>query len=416
MTGTSIFKNPSTYCLDCPPNALCETNTTLHDLGVPKNYWRHSRSTSRLYHCKRSSSCVGTTTMIPAEEIKKRHEHHDHHIQNVMMEQNYFPLDGTGIYCNEGHTGPLCEVCTRTDHYFSVTNRRCTKCPSSAVLAVQSLGICFGAIVVIALVYYLLKRYIPSIISIVLSLSPQAKLKLLVSFYQVLSSLENVYGVTVSSELTNWMNIFKYLSLDFLQITGIPISCVGPTKQQLMTNALWPFMIIILGGYLLLAYWMIQQRKLHRRSIGDGKEANVLKQDTSNIMTLLKKRTIQWIIIVLYFALPVVSQRIFDAIKCRTFQINDDAPAPAFQSHLVMDMSIICNTQKDNNYGGILVIFWSLFIVWVVLIPLAFVVLLKYIGPTVRSKSITFMADACRFLWQDYDSNVGFWEIVDTYR
>jgi hypothetical protein len=343
-------------------------------------------------------------------------ERHDHHTKNVMMEQDYSLSDGTGIYCYEGHTGPLCEVCTRTDHFFSVTNRRCTKCPSSAVLAAQFLGICFGATMVIALVYYLLKRYIPSIFSIVLSLSPQAKVKLLVSFYQVLSSLENVYGVTVSSELTNWMNIFKYLSLDFLQITGIPISCIGSTKRQLMVNALWPFVIIILGGYLLLSYWMIQQRKLHREAISDRKEANVLKQDTSNVMTLLKKRTIQWIIIILYFALPLVSQRIFDAKKCRAFQIDDDAPVPAFQSHLLMDMSIICNTQKDNNYGGILVIFWSLFTVWILLIPLAFVVLLKYIGPSVRSKSITFLADACRFLWQDYDANVWFWDIVDTYR
>jgi hypothetical protein len=332
-----------------------------------------------------------------------------------MMEQDYSLRDGTGIYCKEGHTGPLCEVCTRTDHFFSVTNRRCTKCPSSAVLTVQFLGICFGAIVVIALVYYLMKRYIPSIFSIVLSLSPQAKVKLLVSFYQVLSSLENVYGVTVSSELTNWMNIFKYLSLDFLQITGIPISCIGSTKRQLMINALWPFMMIILGGYLLLSYWMIQQRKLHLQAIGDGKEAKVLQQDTSKIMTLLKKRTIQWIIIVLYFALPLASQRIFDAIKCRAFQINDNE-APSFQSHLLMDMSIICNTQKDDNYGSILVIFWSLFTVWILLIPLAFVVLLKYIGPSVQSKSITFLADACRFLWQDYDANVWFWDIVDTYR
>jgi hypothetical protein len=336
-----------------------------------------------------------------------------------MMEQDYSLRDGTGIYCNEGHTGPLCEVCTRTDHFFSATNRRCTKCPSLAVFAVQFLGIVFGAIVVIVLVFCLVRRHIPSILGIMLSLSPQAKVKLFVSFYQVLSSLENVYGVTLSAELTNWMNIFNFFSLNILQITGIPIRCIaGSTKQQLVINALWPFMVIILGGYLLLSYWMIQKRKLHHQAIvDDRREISKVQQDRSkNFVALLKKRTIQWIIIILYFALPVVSQRIFDAIKCRAFQINDDTPVPAFQSHLLMDMSIICNPQKDSNYGSILTTFWSLFTIWIFLIPLAFVVLLKYIGPSVQSESITFLADACRFLWQDYKARMWFWDIVDSYR
>jgi hypothetical protein len=81
-----------------------------------------------------------------------------------------------------------------------------------------------------------------------------------------------------------------------------------------------------------------------------------------------------------------------------------------------MDMRIICNSKKNNDYGSILTTFWSLFTIWIVLIPLAFIVLLKYIGPSVQSKSITFLSDACRFLWQDYDANMWFWDIVDTYR
>jgi hypothetical protein len=320
---------------------------------------------------------------------------------------------GGDIYCNEGHEGPLCEVCTDEDHYFSVMVGQCTKCPLLGLVVLQFLGIIFGAIVAIALVFYLLQRYIQSTLSFLLSLSPQAKVKLLVSFYQVLSSLESVYGVTVSSKLTNWMNFFEYFSLDFLQITGMPISCIGSTEQQLMINTLWPFMMIILGGYFFLAYWMIQRKKLRHQVLEDGEEIDMVQQDTNDIMSLLKKRAIQWTIIVLYFALPVVSERIFDAIKCRAFQIDD---VPNFQSHLLMDMSIICNTQEDKNYGSILVIFWSLFTVWILLIPLAFVVLLKYIGPSVQSKSITFLADACRFLWQDYDASMWFWDIVDTYR
>jgi hypothetical protein len=188
--GTSIFQNPSEYCLPCPPNALCDTGTTLVNLGVPKNYWRYSRSTSKIYHCKRSSSCIGTAPVYTWK--KKRHSH-----SRSVIEDSSLLYDQNSIYCNEGHTGPLCEVCTKMDHFFSTTNRQCTKCPSSVLIAFEFLGIFFGAIVVIAVVFYFLRKYIPSFFSIMLSISPQAKVKLLVSFYQVLSSLENVYGVTI---------------------------------------------------------------------------------------------------------------------------------------------------------------------------------------------------------------------------
>jgi hypothetical protein len=412
-TDLSIFQNPSKYCTACPPNALCETRTTLYDFGVPKNYWRYSRNTSRLYHCKRSTSCVGMATILSNKEIRKSHGHN--YTQNAIMKDSFLH-DDTGIYCKEGHTGPLCEICTQDNHYFSTTNGQCAKCPSSALITVQFLRIISGVVVVIALVIYLLQKYsLYGILDILWSVNPRTKVKLFVSFYQVLLALENVYGVTVSAKLTNWMNFFEYFSLDFIMLTGIPLRCIGSVNQQLMINALWPFMMIILGCYFLVVYLMIQQRKFRHQDVDRGEE-NVTKQDTSDVMILFKKRTIQWAIIVMYFALPVVSQHIFDAIKCRAFQINDNAPSPDFQSHLLMNMSIICNTQKDNNYGGILVIFWSLFTVWILLIPLAFVVLLKSIGPSVRSKSITFMADACRFLWQDYDASMWFWDIVDTYR
>jgi hypothetical protein len=404
--ATSIFQNPSEYCLSCPLHAVCAANTSLDNLSVKPNHWRYSINTSKLYRCKgNNTTCVGTAKMTTKFENAGKRIRKDN-------------LDdyGTGMYCQEGHTGPLCEVCVKNDHYFSISNRRCTKCPSPAPLAVQFLGIIFGAIMVITIVFYLLKRRIQSFLSIVTSLSPQAKLKLLVSFYQLLSSLENVYGVTVSSELTNWMKVFQnFLTLDFIRITGMPMSCIGPTKQQLLINALWPFMLIIVGGYCFLAYLMVQRRnKLRRQQVADGQNTKFLQQD--NLTDLLKNRSIQLTIIVLYFALPMVSQSIFDAIKCRAFQTNDDTPIPAFQSHLLMDMSIICDIQKDSKYGSILATFWSLFTIWIILIPLAFIALLKHIGPSVRSNSITFMADACRFLWQDYDASMWFWDIVDTYR
>eukprot|EP00592_Proboscia_alata_P023596 CAMPEP_0194424146 /NCGR_PEP_ID=MMETSP0176-20130528/23412_1 /TAXON_ID=216777 /ORGANISM="Proboscia alata, Strain PI-D3" /LENGTH=2584 /DNA_ID=CAMNT_0039233745 /DNA_START=230 /DNA_END=7984 /DNA_ORIENTATION=+ len=408
ISPISIFQDPFKYCLSCPPTASCNINSSIQNIDIPKNYWRYSESTSKLYLCDKSQTCLGTTN------TKAITRHRD--IQ--LMEGNKPRKNElTGIYCKEGHTGPLCEICVENDHYFSIPNRQCSKCPSLFLFAVELLGICFGVIVGVVLFLFLLKKHILSFLRILQSLYPQAKVKLIVSFYQVLSSLEDVYGVTISSKLKNWMNIVKYLSLNFIQITGVPVGCVGSTKHQLIVNAVWPFMVIMFAICFLLAkYCVTKQRRLHCR-VDNGKY-EVLggqQKDDKHSFILLKKRSIQWSIIVLYFALPVVSQRIFDAIKCRAFQTNDDDP-PDFQSHLLINMSIVCNSQIKYEYASILVTFWVLFTVWILLIPLGFVVLLKYIGPSVRSKSISSLADASRFLWQDYDASMWFWDIVDTYR
>eukprot|EP00551_Chaetoceros_affinis_P006644 CAMPEP_0203669898 /NCGR_PEP_ID=MMETSP0090-20130426/6135_1 /ASSEMBLY_ACC=CAM_ASM_001088 /TAXON_ID=426623 /ORGANISM="Chaetoceros affinis, Strain CCMP159" /LENGTH=78 /DNA_ID=CAMNT_0050534657 /DNA_START=92 /DNA_END=325 /DNA_ORIENTATION=+ len=78
-------------------------------------------------------------------------------------------------------------------------------------------------------------------------------------------------------------------------------------------------------------------------------------------------------------------------------------------------MGIQCDRKENGTYGNILVLFWVLFTVWIILTPLIFLSLLTYIHPSVQSKSITSLADSCRFLWQDYDPSMIYWDVIDTW-
>ena len=79
-----------------------------------------------------------------------------------------------------------------------------------------------------------------------LSLSLHAKAKILLSFYQVISSLETVYGARLDEKLRAFFNIFNYLSLDIFGFISIPKSCIGSMQLQIIVHMLWPYAVLLM--------------------------------------------------------------------------------------------------------------------------------------------------------------------------
>jgi len=94
---------------------LAHGSTSLATVRIEPNYWRLSARSTTLSLCLQSedssSSCVGGSDAGDENDYK----------------QGYA---GSG-YCKEGHTGPLCQVCSTSDFYFdSVEAMECIQCPS----------------------------------------------------------------------------------------------------------------------------------------------------------------------------------------------------------------------------------------------------------------------------------------------
>lgn len=243
--------------------------------------------------------------------------------------------------------------------------------------------------------------------SIKSTLSLQAKFKILVSFYQIVFSLGTVYGARLDEKLTKIFDIFELFSLDFFGSVGIPRSCIGSMQRQLIISIVWPYMVIAFGiGCLWLASHGIHRLCARKDQFEEEHD------DSANVK--FKKWSLCLTIVVLYFALPTVSKSIFDAKLCQAFQLGD-IPKPSFESFLVADMSIVCDA-RNRDYSSLQNIFWVAFALWPILTPLMFLVLIMSIQQYVKADKPTPLADACRFLWDDYDQSMIFWDVVDTWR
>jgi hypothetical protein len=118
-------------------------------------------------------------------------------------------------------------------------------------------------------------------------------------------------------------------------------------------------------------------------------------------------------IIIFFLMLPSVSRYIFLARQCESFGYNDALEES--RSYLVADPDIRCSAE-DREFKQLELLFWFLFFLWPVLVPLVYLWLILQIRRDVIQKHITNLANACKFLWDDYTPSFLFWEVFDMER
>jgi hypothetical protein len=248
------------------------------------------------------------------------------------------------------------------------------------------------------------------IFSLKYNLSAQAKLKIFVSFYQVVITLQTVYGVDFNDDfLDDLFTFFRFLSMDwFYFLLGIPETCLGSMRTRLVIGAIWPYMVILVVAFSTAVFLLMQKNK--------GMSMDGIFGLFDAVITFVRclwTQVLTYTIVIIYFVLTPVSRSIFDAIKCQAYKTNDAENDST--SYLSADLSVKCDLENEE-YGTVMKTFWVLFAIWPLLTPLLFVILLMSIRETVRLKRTTPLAMSCSFLWREYNESMMFWDAIDVMR
>ena len=396
VTPSELLENPAKYSQPCPLHADCAENATLETLGIPTNFWRASPYTTRVYECfldfSGESSCRGSGSLMRRLDDTKN--------------------ASDGIYCIEGHRGPQCALCSRSSQYFGFISKRCEACPDFVGLLIR-LSIALAVAGLLLLGYMAAQRFerlgrLARRTSVAMSnISLQAKFKILVSFYQVFNTLENVYGVRLHPYFARWLDWLvniPFLNFDVMTVL-VPGSCIGSMQARLLLSGTWPWVVVFFAAFLITLHGLTFVRR---------------SQPGVPVVTLMLDRCLYSTIFIVYLLLPSTSRSIFSARQCISFGYDDrgdtaDDVEDRDRSYLLADLNVRC-TSEDAEYTRLQIYFWIYFVLWPTLIPLVAFGLMKSIVPSIRQKRLTATAKACRFLWRDYDPTVLFWEIIDTIR
>jgi len=291
------YRNDQTgVCEACPAQAQCPYNTSLTSLIVRPNFWRNTLTTSRLYECYigpfGSSTCRGSQANDGAAGGQRRSE-------SIARDSDR--------YCAEGHRGPLCAICLDSRQYFDERSAHCQEC-----LELSTAGL-IGVIIFSLLVLFFLValcfageslgRAARRIHAFARKNSLQAKIKILLSFFQVFNVLRNVYGVRFHRDFSSWLAFLSIVNADPQELV-IPGACGGSMQARLALSAFWPFFVAVVASLAILTYSLLANR---------GKEL------ASISFSEIVFKTVYVSVFIAYLVLPSVSRSIFAALQCESF-------------------------------------------------------------------------------------------------
>jgi hypothetical protein len=252
------------------------------------------------------------------------------------------------------------------------------------------------------------RRWVARLGVITSNLGLQAKLKIVISFYQVSAMLSSVYGVRLHPAYTRWLDALDVISLGIVGLS-YPSSCLGSMVDRLLINAFWPFALVLVGSIFISVHVLLDAG-------GPGVSLPVSRRRSALLRKMLD-RSIYFFILVLYLALPSVARSLFKARQCESFVWRDE-PLKRI-SFLQADLKITCNTGESwsaDAFNKLQPFFWSSYVLWFVLVPSSFLILLLRVQASIVDQRITGLANACRFLWRDYNARSHYWELVDLVR
>ena len=420
-----VFRQPTEHCAPCPRHATCSSpGTTLASLGVPSGYWRASNLTAVLYRCDSASgACLGS--------------------EGNPTSSRRLDAAGDGAtaaeppsYCKPGHTGPLCELCIEEEHYLN--DGECKVCPAVRWRVIIGLvvGASLGGIALLAVAYGAV-RYArqqersgrPGCMNrmrtwafAVARAGIVVKLKVAISFYQVMSVFGTVYGIEVDPEFAHFFYWFDMLNFNVLRLI-IPSDCISTLKHHMLISALWPFGATLLAAIALVVYeiLVISTKTLidARRPPSDSSPSSVAPPNAASMSVTVRRitrRCLRFTIFILFLMLPSVSRSIFVARQCEAFKYDD--ADDQWISFLVADPSMHCNVGPgwDNDSRSLDTTFWAFFALWPCAIPLIFLGLTVLVRQQRMKNQRAFLSKGCHFLWNGYRVAFTFWDVVDLWR
>ena len=273
------------------------------------------------------------------------------------------PSPLAGRYCASGHTGPLCEQCIEEGEYFSLAHRRCVACPAATRFGILVAAVVGGATLLAAI--RAATQYIPAcgrlarrLYSIESRVGIQPKFKVILSFIQVSTSLNVVYGVRFDKDFMGWLRVLTYANVDVLEL-AYPGACIGSMSDRLLIGALWPIAVVLAVSIVIAAYALAVRAVAAGTSLQEPTETNAgdtgvgragWLQDGQSVAQTVLDRCLYAMVFVFYVVLPSVSRSIFKAKQCLSFGFDDAKDLRI--SYLLADLSLKCNdgpTWEDET-------------------------------------------------------------------
>ena len=313
-------------------------------------------------------------------------------------------LGGLDSECAEGYIGPLCAVC-KPNYYKSRDN--CNKCLSKPLVILQVLAVVVVVFIVVALVVWTSKRKREEsderpLVDLILS-----RLKIVVGFYQVTYGLLEAFNyIKWPPSLSAISRIATIVQLNVLQFA--PIHCVSPIlKMDAFDNM--KAMMGVNMGVIVISFVVYMLWKIHI-----SRRMNLDQEGKVKVLSQAKEVVYRITFFVLFVTYLSTCSRIARTLPLASHKLCNDLKETICIEYLKADYSIKC---QGPEYDKDVIVSYC-FIVYVVTLPtVAFVMLWRINRRQTNHQMHTGELNAgLRFLYEQYNANNWYWELVEIIR
>ena len=343
-------------CRPCPTGTTCaQPGTTLASLPVDAGYWKPGRQSTQAKRCPHPATCAAGSSLA---------DHYE---------------EASDATCAPGRnvSGVYCVLCAE-GHYFDDERERCSACGAEW-------GRVALVVVVVALAFATLAhalRRLPtlshSLATAARRVSLQAKLKVCISYYQIVTQLDRVYAVLYPPAYRRIVRaVGAVFHVAFGWVPGVASACTGLGLQnELLLLTLLPVASVLVVLALV-------------RATGRG----------------LLDAGLPMALVVAFLCFPFVASRGFRALApCDCFGYTDGTPDVCF---LRGAYEVRCTAGADGAPAapaGLRAAAWLAILLYAGAVPLGFAGLLFAARSALAGAApATPLSRALRFLARDYE-------------
>lgn len=216
-------------CVQCGGGTDCGNVSALttETLKIQKGYWRDSNKSTVVRACpdirEDHTGCIGG-------------------------------IGGNG--CKEGLEGPYCKLCTEDNHYYDNIRSACRDCnegdispAAGSVLFLLAFGV--GTYLLVK-GYKFIKKKVPLVKTVIYLLLGRGmtKGKMFWSFYQIITTVPEVYLLTLPPSVMAFLEKFEFVNLDFDVFPFVRLACLnlGGYYRKLAFVITFPIILTLVGA------------------------------------------------------------------------------------------------------------------------------------------------------------------------
>ena len=218
--------------------------------------------------------------------------------------------------------------------------------------------------------------------------------------------LPTVYNVHLPPEYYEWTAFLDIFKLDWSAVT-IPGACLpGGYYNRLLLRGIGP--LVLLAGVFVLQIIYSLGSSCFRQCLAKRDEYQKLSRDPKFVLQSVLD-AVPLVLFICFCLCASTSSSIFATWSCAEYAYDSTADPPTYMSFLRADLSLKCadidgdETLYTAEYTQVKSAAWAFIVVWPVLMPVLFLVVLLPSRAALLSRRSTRLVRATAFLHSEYE-------------